>query len=143
MSLKILNLFYILINTIDIAFLKYPLFKDIDTSEKGEISSKIIKTKEEYFKFIVKNEYVISLIYFNPYVKNINLIKNFDILSSYKILNKWRFLKIICEEPNDLCQLYEKNAQNSPIIKLYVKSKELKAKNSLMELEFNQLMNIN
>ena len=140
MSFKILNLIYILLNISNIAFLKYPIFKDIDTSEKGEIRAKSVKSIEEFGSLFLKNEYIITSFFFVPFEGNIELIKKFDILSSYKILHKWEFLKIICEEPNHMCQLYEKNAQNSPIIKLYVKSKELKAMNSLIELEFDQLI---
>ena len=141
MSFLKLNLIYILIiNCFNISLLKYPIYKDIEKSEKGEITSKIIKSKEDYFNYILNNNYVISLINFSSFEKYSEYIKKFDILSSYKILNKWNFLKIICEEPNDLCQLYEKDSRNSPLIKIYVKYIEIKTMNLLLDFELNQLI---
>ena len=142
MSVLKLNLIYILIliNYFYVSSSKYPLFKDIEKSEKNKINSIIIKSKEEYFEYILNNVFVISLIYFTPFEDNSEIIIKYDKLSSYKIINKWIFLKIICEEPNDICQLFEKYDKSYPLVKIHIKSIEIKTFKLLLDFELPQLL---
>ena len=142
MSVFKLNLIYILIlvNYFYVSSLKYPLFKNIEKSEKNTINSIIIKSKEQYFDYILNNDFVMTLIYFNPFEENSEIITKFDQLSSYELINKWTFLKIICEEPNDICQLFEKYDKSFPIVKIHIKSAEIKTCNILLDFEIPQLL---
>ena len=139
------NLIYILILLILVnkSFSIYPLFKDIDKSETNQITSIIVKSKDQYLNYILNYDYVISLIYFGSFEDFSHIINIFDQLSSYKVVNKWKFLKIQCEEPNDICELYEKNDKSIPLIKLYIKSVDQKILNSLIiNFEIPQLLEI-
>ena len=139
--LKIKLIFIILlINYFYISSLKYPLFKDIEKSETNKINSIVIKSKEQYFEYILNNDFVISLIYFTPFAVNSEIILKFDKLSSYKIINKWIFLKIICEEPNNICQLFENFDKSFPIVKIHIKSLEIKTFNILLDFEIPQIL---
>ena len=144
MSVFKLNLIFILIliNYFYVSSLKYPLFKDIEKSESNKINSVKIKSKDQYFDYILNNDFVISLIYFTPFEDNPETIIKFDKLSSYEIINKWTFLKIICEEPNDICQLFEKYDKSFPIVKIYIKSAEIKTYNALLDFELPQLLEL-
>ena len=112
---------FLLIILIKKSFLKYPLYKDIDKSDTNQITSIIINSKEEYLNNILNNEYILSLIYFGSYEDFSNIINKFDKISSYKFTNKWKFIKIECQEPNDICEIYEKNDKSIPLIKMYIK----------------------
>ena len=142
MSVFKLNLIFILIliNYFYVSSLKYPLFKDIEKSERNNIKSIIIKSKEQYFDYILNSDFVMSLIYFTPFEDNSEIIIKFDKLSSYEIIKKWTFLKIICEEPNDICQIFEKYDRSFPIVKIHIKSAEIKTYNTLLEFEIPQLL---
>jgi hypothetical protein len=118
--------FLLLIISIKKSFLKYPLYKEIEKSETNQINSIMIKSKEEYLNYILNNNYILSLIYFGSYEDFSFIINKFDKISSYKITNQWKFLKIECQEPNDICEIYENNDKSIPIIKMYIKSIEQK-----------------
>ena len=138
---KIIIYFLIYINIIEIIrTIKYPLNKDIDKTEKSNITSKMIESKDQYLNYILNYDYVISLIYFSPFEQFSKTIKIFDTASSYKIINKWIFLKVQCEEPNDICQLYENNYQSIPLIKIFIKSIEQKEINLSSNFELSQLL---
>ena len=142
MSRLKLNLIYILIfiNSFAIKCLIYPINKDIDKSNKNKITTIVIKTKEQYINYILNYEYVASLIYFNPFENFSEIINKFDQASSYQVLNKWIFLRIECEKSNDIYQLFEKNDKTMPLIKIFIKSKEIKALNSLIHFEMPELL---
>ena len=132
-KLQLKLIFYLLLlNSFSISYLNYPLYKDIIKSEKSQINSIQIKSKEQYFNYILNSEFLIALIYFSPYEQQFSkMINLFDEASSYKIMNKLAFIKVKCEESNDLSQTFENIDKSLPLIKIYIKSIEIKTINLL------------
>ena len=139
MSKRLINVYllYIFINLNIISSKKYPIYSNIINSEHGNIKTILIKSKEQYLDFILKQNYVISLTEYTIYEKEPNIITIFDKLSSFKILKDWNFLKVQCYEKNPLCDLLSINITDKffPSIKIYVKSQEIKT--SSIMLDFN------
>ena len=143
-KLQLKLIFYLLLlNSFSISYLNYPLYKDIIKSDKSQINSIQIKSKEQYFNYILNSEFLIALIYFSPYEQQFSkMINLFDEASSYKIMNKWAFIKVKCEESNDLSQTFENIDKSLPLIKIYIKSIEIKTINLLIYFELNQLLEL-
>ena len=104
---------------------KYPINKDLLTTEKGEISSIEISTKSEFDKYIIDNNYVIAIFHADWCGHCKRFLPVFDEASKYKIIsNTWKLLKIPCSKYNSICEAF--HIEGYPTVKVFINSKEIK-----------------
>lgn len=119
-------LIFILVIKIISSF-KYPKNVELNDAELGEITSVEVSNKEEFDKYVIKNEYVISIFHADWCGHCKRFLPIFDEASRYKIINnKWKFLKIPCSKYEYLCNSFSINGY--PTIKVFKESKEIKAR---------------
>ena len=119
-------LIYVLIFQLISSF-KYPINKNLIDAELSEITSAEISTKSEFDKYIMNNDYVISIFHADWCGHCKRFLPIFDEASRYKIINnKWKFLKIPCSKYESLCNSF--SIDGYPTIKTFKKSKEISSK---------------
>ena len=105
---------------------KYPINNKLIDAELGDITSIEMTTKEDFDKFIMKNDYVISIFHADWCGHCKRFLPVFDEASRYKIIsNKWKFLKIPCSKYRSICDAF--NINGYPTIKTFKESKEIKS----------------
>ena len=121
----LLLIILLLTNIKNIESFKYPINKDLLTSEKGEISSIEISTKSEFDKYIIDNKYVIAIFHADWCGHCKRFLPVFDEASKYKIIsNIWKLLKIPCSKYNSICEAF--HIEGYPTVKVFINSKEIK-----------------
>ena len=114
--------FVLIINSI-FSF-KYPINRRLIDAELGEITSVEISNKADFDKYIITNDFVISIFHADWCGHCQRFLPVFDEASRYKIINnKWKFLKISCTKNEILCNLFSINGY--PTIKTFKESKEI------------------
>jgi len=114
----------LLINIKNIESFKYPINKDLLSSEKGEISSIEISKKSEFDKYVIDNKYVIAIFHADWCGHCKRFLPVFDEASKYKIIsNTWKLLKIPCSKYNSLCEAF--HIEGYPTVKVFINSKEM------------------
>ena len=111
-------------NVKNIESFKYPINKDLLSSEKGEISSIEISKKSEFDKYVLDNKYVISIFHADWCGHCKRFLPVFDETSKYKIIsNTWKLLKIPCSKYNSICEAF--HIEGYPTVKVFINSKEM------------------
>ena len=104
---------------------KYPINEKLDDVKLEEIKSIDVSTKEEFDKYIMSSEYVISMFHADWCGHCRRFLPVFDKASRFKEINsKWKFLKIPCSKYGSLCDSF--NVNGYPTIKIFKNSKEIK-----------------
>ena len=121
-------IFIILLSLININLIsafKYPINKDLLSSEKGEISSIEIESKSDLDKYIINNKYVIAIFHADWCGHCKRFLPIFDEVSKYLIISQtWKLLKIPCSKYEKICDSF--NVEGYPTIKLFKDSQEIK-----------------
>ena len=121
-------IFLILLSLININLIsafKYPINKDLLSSEKGEISSIEIESKSDLDKYIINNKYVIAIFHADWCGHCKRFLPIFDEVSKYLIISQtWKLLKIPCSKYEKICDSF--NVEGYPTIKLFKDSQEIK-----------------
>ena len=121
----ILLIFLLSININIILSFKYPINKDLLSSEKGQETSIEISTKEDYDKTILNNKYVISIFHADWCGHCKRFLPVFNEASKYSIISKtWKLLKIPCSKYQSLCDAF--SIEGYPSIKIYKDAQEMK-----------------
>ena len=120
--------FIILLSLININLIspfKYPINKDLLSSEKGGISSIEISSKSDLDKYILNNKYVIAIFHADWCGHCKRFLPTFDETSKYLIISQtWKLLKISCSKYEKICDSF--NVEGYPTIKLFKNSQEIK-----------------
>ena len=121
-------IFIILLSLININLIssfKYPINKDLLSSEKGEISSIEISSKSDLDKYILNNKYVIAIFHADWCGHCKRFLPIFDEASKYLIISQtWKLLKVPCTKYEKICDSF--NVEGYPTIKLFKNSQEIK-----------------
>ena len=108
-----------------VASFKYPINNKLIDAELGDITSIEMTTKEDFDKFIMKNDYVISIFHADWCGHCKRFLPVFDEASRYKVINKnWKFVKVSCSKNEYLCNSFGINGY--PTLKTFKESKEIK-----------------
>ena len=100
---------------------KYPINKDFLSSEKGEITSIEISSKSEYDKYILNNNYTISIFHADWCGHCKRFLPVFNEASKYLFISKtWKLLKVPCTKYPSLCNAF--SIEGYPTIKVYINS---------------------
>ena len=113
---------------------KYPINKDFLSSEKGEITSIEISSKSEYDKYILNNNYTISIFHADWCGHCKRFLPVFNEASKYLFISKtWKLLKVPCTKYPSLCNAF--SIEGYPTIKVYKNSQEMKGISPPRDLE--------
>ena len=108
-----------------ISSFKYPINRDLFSSEKGEISSIEITSKSDLDQYIINNPYVIAIFHADWCGHCKRFLPVFNQASEYRIIsNTWKLLKISCSKYEKICDSF--NIEGYPTIKVFKNSQEIK-----------------
>ena len=121
------NLYIILfiLNIINIISLKYPINNNLISSEKGNPTVIEITTKEDFDKYVMNNNYIISIFHADWCGHCKRFLPVFNEASKYTIINKtWKLLSISCTSFPTICDSF--SIEGYPTIKVFIDSKEMR-----------------
>ena len=137
MANKNFFLFLILLisfNINNIISFKYPINKDLLSSEKDKQTSIEVSDKSEYDKYVLNNNYVLSIFHADWCGHCKRFLPVINEASKYlKIAKSWKLLKIPCTKYPDLCNGF--SIEGYPTVKVYKNSQELKGISPPRDLE--------
>ena len=131
------NIFLLIIILISFSFIdsfKYPINKDLLSSEKGEITSIEISSKSEYDKYIINSNYTIAIFHADWCGHCKRFLPVFNEASKYLFISqKWKMLKIPCTKYPSLCNSF--SIEGYPTVKVYKNSQEMKGLSPPRDME--------
>ena len=122
------------ININNIISFKYPINKDLLSSETGKQTSIEVSEKSDYDKYILNNNYVLAIFHADWCGHCKRFLPVINEASKYLQISKtWKLLKIPCTKYPNLCNSF--SIEGYPTVKVYKNSQELKGISPPRDLE--------
>ena len=124
----------ILFNINNIISFKYPINRDLLSSETGKQTSIEVSEKSDYDKYILNNNYVLAIFHADWCGHCKRFLPVINEASKYlKISKTWKLLKIPCTKYPNLCNAF--SIEGYPTVKVYKNSQELRGISPPRDLE--------
>ena len=121
-------------NINNIISFKYPINRDLLSSETGKQTSIEVSEKSDYDKYILNNNYVLAIFHADWCGHCKRFLPVINEASKYlKISKTWKLLKIPCTKYPNLCNAF--SIEGYPTVKVYKNSQELRGISPPRDLE--------
>ena len=121
-------------NINNIISFKYPINRDLLSSETGKQTSIEVSEKSDYDKYILNNNYVLAIFHADWCGHCKRFLPVINEASKYlKISKTWKLLKIPCTKYPNLCNSF--SIEGYPTVKVYKNSQELRGISPPRDLE--------